>query len=306
MPNPMPNNLNIVAGVGSAALAYFAAVDTPGAVGAAGTAGVQTVTITGTPTGGTFALTWNGYTTVGISYNASAAAVQTALNALPHGSLITVAGSAGGPYTVTFPATIPQVVMTATGNFTGGTSPSIAVVNTTPGVKTTTPATAAQASILSTGAPATGFLCAGYVEQSGLTANVQETANQIKGYGTTQVLRVTISESSRSFDLSFLETNPVVSTIYERMPWGTVTADAEGHWAISQGPAVVQTYAGIFLIVDGLNLIYNYCPRLQVSAIKAQTVSAGKEIMSPVTLMALPDANGNAVYKDIVVGALAS
>lgn len=291
-----PNNLAIVAGTGSPELAWLAAVDTPGPVAAAGSNGVQTVTISGIPTGGTFTLTWNGSTTAPIAYNAASSAVQTALQALPDGASITVTGSAGGPYTVTFPAAIPQVVMTATGSFTGGTSPSVAVVNTTPGVQTTYMATAS--------IPA-AFQCAGYIEQSGLVANVQETANNIKGYGTTQVLRVTISESSRSFDISFLETNPVVSTIYERQPWNSVTADAAGHWDISQGAALVQTYAAIFDIVDGLNHIRYYCPRVQVSAIKAQTVGAGKEITSPVTLMALPDSTGVAIYKDIIVGALA-
>ena len=40
---------------------------------------VQTVTITGGPTGGTFTLTWGGQTTAAIAYNATAATVQ-ALN----------------------------------------------------------------------------------------------------------------------------------------------------------------------------------------------------------------------------------
>ena len=291
-----PNNLAIVAGTGSPNLAWFSAVDTAGPLATAGTAGVQTVTITGTPTGGTFTLTWNGYTTTAIAYNAAAAAVQTALDALPgENGTITVTGSPGGPYTVNFPAGLPQVAMTATGNFTGGTTPAVSVTQTTPGVQST---------FMATASIPTGFLCAGYIEQAGLTANVQETANQIKGYGSTNVLRVVISESSRSFDISFLETNPVVSTIYERQPWGTVTADAGGHWEITQGAVQNPVYSAIFDIVDGSNHIRYYCPRVQVSAIKAQTVSAGKEIASPVTLLALPDASGNAFYKSIVVGAL--
>ena len=88
-----PNSANILAGVGPSALAYFAAQDAAGPAGATGTAGVQTVTVNGTPTGGTFTLTWNGYTTTAIAYNAAASAVQTALQALPHGSTITATGS---------------------------------------------------------------------------------------------------------------------------------------------------------------------------------------------------------------------
>jgi hypothetical protein len=65
---------------------------------------VKTVTITGTPTGGTFTLTFNGQTTSGIAYNAAASAVQSALVALSTvgAGNATVSGSAGGPYTVTF------------------------------------------------------------------------------------------------------------------------------------------------------------------------------------------------------------
>jgi Phage tail tube protein len=45
---------------------------------------VQQFNITGAPTGGTFTLTYDGATTATIAWNAAAAAVQTALNALPN------------------------------------------------------------------------------------------------------------------------------------------------------------------------------------------------------------------------------
>lgn len=101
---------------------------------------VQTVTISGSPTGGTFTLTGSmqGYsqTTAAIAYNASAADVQTALRALTiFGPNLSVSGS--GPYVVTFNGTLagtPIPVMTASGALlTGGSSPSVAVANTTVG-----------------------------------------------------------------------------------------------------------------------------------------------------------------------------
>lgn len=64
---------------------------------------VQTVTLAGA-TSGTFTLTYGGQTATGIAYNALASDVQTALRALSsigHDN-VTVTGSAGGPYTVTF------------------------------------------------------------------------------------------------------------------------------------------------------------------------------------------------------------
>lgn len=100
----------------------------------------QTVTITGTPTGGTFTLTWNGETTATIAHNATAAAVQTALEGLSQidpGDVIVGGGPGPGtPYTVDFTGIYAGQnvnAMTAAHTFTGGTSPNVAVTTTTPG-----------------------------------------------------------------------------------------------------------------------------------------------------------------------------
>lgn len=106
-----------------------------------GTNEVQTVTITGGPTGGTFNLTYNGATTAAIAWNATALAVQSALAAL------TTIGSGnvscgGGPFPgtavpVTFIGTLGRrdvVMTTATSSLTGGTSPAVAIAETVKGV----------------------------------------------------------------------------------------------------------------------------------------------------------------------------
>jgi hypothetical protein len=107
---------------------------------------VQTVTITGTPTGGTFTLTLSGETTAAIAFNATAAAVESALEALPSLSAADVAVTGGpGPdtaFTVTFGgayagANVPA--MTASGaSLTGGSSPAVAVTTPTAGGGTAT------------------------------------------------------------------------------------------------------------------------------------------------------------------------
>jgi hypothetical protein len=100
---------------------------------------VQTVTITGSPTGGTFTLSFDGQTTAPIAYNAASTAVQSALEALSNldPGDAAVSGSAGGPYTVTFQGryagfNVPQLVGDGTA-LTGGTSPSVQVATTAPG-----------------------------------------------------------------------------------------------------------------------------------------------------------------------------
>jgi hypothetical protein len=101
-----------------------------------GTSEIQTVTITGAPTGGTFTLTYSAQATGAIAFNAAASAVQTALNALSNLDGVTVSGANGGPYTVTFPVDMGNTAqMTGNGaGLTGGAAPAVVVATTTPGV----------------------------------------------------------------------------------------------------------------------------------------------------------------------------
>jgi hypothetical protein len=110
-------------------------------VPAAGTDEVQTVTITGSPTGGTYTLTFSGQTTSGIAYDATAGAVQSALVALSNiasGDVVCAGGPhPGTPVTVTFGGAydgvdVPQMTASAA-SLTGGTSPAVTVTTTTPG-----------------------------------------------------------------------------------------------------------------------------------------------------------------------------
>jgi len=102
---------------------------------------VQQVAITGGPTGGTYTLTYSGQTTAGIAYDATAAAVQSALEALSNiavGDVVCAGGPhPGTPVTVTFQGLlaetdVAQMTASAAG-LTGGTSPAVNVTTTTPG-----------------------------------------------------------------------------------------------------------------------------------------------------------------------------
>lgn len=96
---------------------------------------VQTVTLTGSPTGGTFTLTGGGATTGTIAFNASAATVQTAIRTLGgEFSAATVSGSAGGPWTVTLNqgAAGPVPLALGTNSLTGGTTPSVTIAAVAP------------------------------------------------------------------------------------------------------------------------------------------------------------------------------
>lgn len=103
----------------------------------------QTLTITGTPTGGTFRITFNGVETANIAFNATAANVQTALEAISSigtGNITCTGGVLPGTAVVmTFGGSFaaePQSLMTVTNAaLTGGTTPTATIARTTTGVR---------------------------------------------------------------------------------------------------------------------------------------------------------------------------
>lgn len=106
-------------------------------IGSAGGGAVQTVTISGGPTGGTFILGFNGQVTPALAYDASASTVQAALAALSSvgANNVAVTGGSTAPYVVTFQGALgnsPQPLIVATSDLTGGmfATQQLAQVNT--------------------------------------------------------------------------------------------------------------------------------------------------------------------------------
>ena len=91
-----------------------------------GTDEVENVALTGTVTGGTFTITYEGQTTIAIPYNASAGVVQADLMALSNigSGDVTVASNTTGTWSVTFTenlAGLPQTITTDGTGLTGAT-----------------------------------------------------------------------------------------------------------------------------------------------------------------------------------------
>src|SRR5260221_9627412 len=91
---------------------------------------IQQVAITGSPTGGTFTLTFGGQTTAAIQWNDTAATVQTrlaALSSIGAGNVgVTGGPGPGTPWVVEFKGALgpnPQALMTHTDSFTRGSVP---------------------------------------------------------------------------------------------------------------------------------------------------------------------------------------
>lgn len=104
-----------------------------------GVSEVQTVTLNGSPSSGTFYLRFGMARTSALAYNISSADLQTALRALPTigATGVTVSGSDGGPFTVTFALSGPQPYIESDSvedNLLVGTSPTVSIAKTTVGV----------------------------------------------------------------------------------------------------------------------------------------------------------------------------
>lgn len=102
----------------------------------------QMVTLNNTPTGGTFTLTLSGQTTSALAYNALAATVEAALEALSTigSGNVSISGSAGGPYTVEFIGDLADEnvpAMTGDGtSLTGeGDQPTVAIATAQSGIE---------------------------------------------------------------------------------------------------------------------------------------------------------------------------
>jgi hypothetical protein len=124
-------------------IGVYANAGVPGA----GTSEVQTLTLSGTPTGGTFKLAFDGYTTAAISWTATdntlIAAIDAALEALPNigtGGVTVADGtltSGIGTVTITFGGNLAKMVVpliTVADDSLVGTDAAVAVEETTAGV----------------------------------------------------------------------------------------------------------------------------------------------------------------------------
>lgn len=116
----------------------------------AGTSEVQTLTIGGTPTSGTFKLAFKGQVTGSITWSSTNAtllanvdAALEALSTIGTGNITTAAGTltAGiGTITLTFAGTLATKavpIISVNTNALAGTSPTVEVAETTPGVDAT-------------------------------------------------------------------------------------------------------------------------------------------------------------------------
>lgn len=101
----------------------------------------QTIDTTGVPTGGTFKLGFRGSTTTALAFDCTLAAMDAALEALASigaGNVTCTGGALPTEILVTFTGDLAaqpvELITLVTNALTGGTAPTVTIVNTTPGI----------------------------------------------------------------------------------------------------------------------------------------------------------------------------
>jgi hypothetical protein len=279
-------------------VAFFAPEFTAAPVGVAGTAGVQSVTLTGTPTAGTFTLTAGSQTTAPIAYNATSSAVQSELNALTGYSGITVTGGPGPStaWVVTFPASETPVTLTGSG---AALTPSgaVAVAVTTAEVQSSNAATALLGA---------SWLDAGLIADTGIVQKVTESSKAVYAFGITSAVRTLVSQRALEIDLSFMEFNTVALAVANRKPLGSISVASDGSFTIPTVGAALPRYAFIADVTDGANKLRLYCPSVAATSVTPPTLAPASEAVNAVGLTCYPDSTGVSVYSSYRLAGLGS
>ena len=258
-----------------------------------GTPEVQTVTITGTPTGGTFTLTYSGQTTAAIAYNAAAGAVETALEALSNigAGNVTCGGGAlpGTAVTCTFSSILgnPAQMTASSASLTGGTTPTATVTTTTPGTE------------IELATLPSGYVDLGYLSKDDAVTWSRETElSDVTAIGATEAVRSDITSDVSSLAVTALETKLQTLELYDNVDLSAVTPTANtGEVAYNRTTRPRTKFGRLYVISmddsDDAGPIYmaRLCPRSQVTEVGEQTWTDGDDpITYPLTFSAKKDA----------------
>ena len=207
---------------------------------------VNTIVITGSPTGGTFTITVAGTATAALPWNATAAQIQAALEAiatvgagnalasgtLPAGVAVTWIGALQGKT----PGTV-----SVTPTFTGGTTPSATFLPTT---------------------ALNGWVPAGHTSRDDMPEfGFDGGDTEVKGTWQNAQLREVTTEQAADYLTMFLHQ---FDTSSFELYYGTNDSATPGVFGVSGGNAVPLEKAVLVIIVDGNTRVGFYAPKASI------------------------------------------
>lgn len=238
---------------------------------------VQTVKLTGSPTGGTFTLTAGAQTTAAIPYNATTAQVQAALGLLStvgannvqvSGTSLTDANGYDVAWTGTLGGTTQN--LTTTASLTGGTTPTSTITQ----------------KVASSGWINLGHTSRGDLPEFGFDGGDHE----VKGTWQNENLREIVTSPIADFvTLKLHQFDQLALSLY----YGTDSSSTAGVFGVANGNVNPVEYAFHILIVDGTNRLGFYAPRASVRRDDAVSLATDELASLPIKATFLKYQNAN-------------
>jgi hypothetical protein len=185
----------------------------------------------------------------------------------------------------------------------GGTGGSALAMFAMPGTAVPTAATGTGATLDA------AFFDAGWCSEDGLKKAVDEAQSTIKAFGSNAPVRKLTTSSETTFELTFLESNPVAVSVYNRLPLsgtGSITVAADGSFDFTEGEPRTQEMCAVFDLVDGPNRIRGVVPSLEVTGRREFSIKSADPVQYGVTLTAYPGTDGVAIHWYYLVAGLAT
>ena len=227
---------------------------------------VQTVKLTGSPTGGTFTLTAGGQTTTAIAYNATTDVVLAALvaltsvgagNATVSGTLLTDANGFDIAWTGTLAGSTNVITTAAT--LTGGSTPT---------------------STITLKNAANGWVSIGHTSRGDLPEFGYDGGDfEVKGTWQNEALREI--ETKPIADFVTLHLHQFDQATFE-LYFGVDNSAIAGVFGVANGTSLPLEKAFLVVIVDGANRVAFYAPRAAVRREKAITMKVDDLASLPV------------------------
>lgn len=156
-----------------------------------------------------------------------------------------------------------------------------------------------------TSALAAAWKNVGMITDNGLTIKVNTASKDVKAYGSLQIQRKIITDSSLTFSIEMLETNARTTELYWGLALNSISPGVgTGAFSYTFGTYTRQLFAAVFDVIDGTNRLRYYSPSVEVSDRGDIKVGNATEIFYPITLTAYPNTSGVTMQAYDVVPAL--
>jgi hypothetical protein len=145
----------------------------------------------------------------------------------------------------------------------------------------------------------------GFITDDGLTEKINTASKDVKAYGSLQIQRKIITDSSVTFNIAFLEKNARTTELYYGIAFNSLSPTVgTGAFSYTFGTYTRQLVSGVFDIVDGTTRHRVYCPQLEVTDRQDVKYGTTDAATFGVTFTAYPNSSGVALQAYDVVPAL--